>query len=58
MSLGLLILIVLIVALVGGLPNYSYSRSWGYGPSGVVGFFLIVLVVLMLTGGLGHLRLR
>jgi hypothetical protein len=49
--MGLLLLIVLIVLLFGGLPNWGY-HSYGYFPSGFVGVALIVLVVLLLTGRL------
>jgi hypothetical protein len=50
MNLGLILLIVLILMLVGAIPSWSYSRSWGYGPSGVVGAILIVVLVLLLLG--------
>jgi hypothetical protein len=45
---GLILVILLIVLLVGGLPNWGYSRGWGYGPSGLVGVVLLVLLVLLL----------
>ncbi|MCI0640090.1 MAG: DUF3309 domain-containing protein [Gemmataceae bacterium] len=48
--MGLLLLIILIVLLLGGLPNWGYSRNWGYGPSGVLGLVLVVAVILILTG--------
>jgi hypothetical protein len=47
--MGLLLLIVLIVLLFGGLPNWGY-HSYGYAPSGIVGVLLIVFLVLLLTG--------
>jgi len=50
MSLGTLLLIVLVLILLGVLPNWSHSRSWGYGPSGLVGVVVVVLVVLLLVG--------
>jgi hypothetical protein len=46
--LGLILLIVLILLVVGAVPSWPYSRSWGYGPSGILGVLLIVLIVLML----------
>jgi hypothetical protein len=46
--MGLILLIVLIVLLLGAFPAYPYSRSWGYGPSGIVGLLLIILLVLLL----------
>ena len=46
--MGLLLLIVLIVLLVGGLPTWGHSRSWGYGPSSILGLLLVVLVILIL----------
>lgn len=52
MSLSALLIVILIVALVGGLPSWGYSRSWGYGPSGILGAILVVVLVLMLLGRL------
>ena len=46
--MGLILLIVLIVLLVGGLPNWPYSRRWGYGPSGALGTLLVILLILIL----------
>ncbi len=48
--LGTVLLIVLILLLIGGLPVFPYSRKWGYGPGGVVGLLLIVLIILMVMG--------
>lgn len=45
--MGLLLLILLLILLFGALPAYPYSRSWGYGPSGLLGVLLIILLVLM-----------
>jgi hypothetical protein len=45
-----ILLIILVLFLVGALPTWPYSASWGYGPSGGVSLVLIVLVVLLLTG--------
>lgn len=50
MSLGLILLIVVILALVGVLPTWPHARSWGYAPSGVVGVVLLIIVVLFLMG--------
>jgi hypothetical protein len=47
--MGLILLIILIVLLVGGLPTWPYARNWGYGPSGLIGLLLVVLLVLLLT---------
>jgi hypothetical protein len=46
--MGLILLIVLIVLLLGGLPSWPYSRNWGYGPSGLVGILVLVLLVLLI----------
>jgi len=48
--LGLILLIILILLLLGGLPSWGYSRSWGYGPSGVLGLVLVIVLVLVLLG--------
>jgi hypothetical protein len=50
MSLGTILLIVLILFLIGALPTWSHSRSWGYGPSGGLGVVVIILIVLLLMG--------
>lgn len=50
MSLGLILLIVLVLLLVGAIPTWPHSTSWGYGPSGALGLALLVVVVLLLTG--------
>jgi hypothetical protein len=50
MSLGTILLILLVLILLGVVPSWPHSRSWGYGPSGVVGIVLVVLVVLLIAG--------
>jgi hypothetical protein len=50
MSIGTILLIVLILILVGALPSWPHSRSWGYGPSGIAGVLVIGLIVLVLMG--------
>jgi hypothetical protein len=50
MSLGLILLIVLVVALVGAVPAWPYSSSWGYAPSGVAGLVLLLVILLLVTG--------
>jgi uncharacterized membrane-anchored protein len=52
MSLGTILLIVLILMLVGVLPTWPHARSWGYGPSGIVGVILVVVLVMFLMGRL------
>ncbi|MBB6096043.1 Sec-independent protein translocase protein TatA [Povalibacter uvarum] len=52
MSLGTILLIVLILLLVGALPSWPYSTGWGYGPSGLLGLVVVVLIVLLLMGRL------
>ncbi|MEJ6001208.1 DUF3309 family protein [Paucibacter soli] len=52
MSLGVVLLILLLLMLVGAVPTWPHSRSWGYFPSGVVGVILLVVVVLFVTGRL------
>ncbi|WP_341318505.1 DUF3309 family protein [Paraburkholderia sp. IMGN_8] len=50
MSLGTILLIVLILILVGAFPSWPHSRSWGYGPSGIVGVIVVILLILVLMG--------
>jgi uncharacterized membrane protein YdcZ (DUF606 family) len=52
MSVGTILLIVLILILVGAFPTWKHSRSWGYGPSGLLGVVLVVVLILLLTGRL------
>jgi hypothetical protein len=50
MTLGTILLVILILALVGAVPSWRYSRGWGYGPSGILGVILVVVLVLLLAG--------
>ncbi len=50
MSLGTILLILLIVLLVGAVPAWPHSQSWGYAPSGLLGVVVVVLIVLLLLG--------
>jgi hypothetical protein len=46
--MGLLLLIVLLILVLGAMPAWPHSRDWGYGPSGILGLVLVVLLFLML----------
>jgi hypothetical protein len=48
--LGTILLIALILMLLGALPTWPHSRSWGYYPSGGLGLLLVIVVVLLLLG--------
>jgi len=50
MSLGAIILVLLVLALLGVLPTWGYSSSWGYGPSGGIGLIVVIVIVLLLMG--------
>ena len=50
MTLGTILLILLVLMLIGAIPSWPHSRSWGYGPSGGLGLVLIVVLVLVLMG--------
>jgi hypothetical protein len=50
MSLGTILLIVLVLLLLGALPTWPHSRSWGYFPSGALGLILVILIILLLLG--------
>ena len=50
MSLGAILLVILILALVGVIPTWPHSRGWGYGPSGGVGLVLLIILILFLLG--------
>ena len=48
--LGIIIVVFLILLLLGALPTWNHSRSWGYGPSGGLGLVVVILLVLVLIG--------
>jgi hypothetical protein len=50
MTLGTILVIIIILLLLGVIPNWGYSSGWGYGPSGIVGTILIVVLILLLLG--------
>ena len=50
MSLGMILLIVLVLALLGVIPTWPHSRQWGYYPSGGIGLVLLIVVILLLLG--------
>jgi hypothetical protein len=50
MTVSTIILILLVLLLLGALPNWGYSRGWGYGPSGLLGLVLVVILILVLLG--------
>ena len=52
MSLGTILLIILVLMLVGAIPSWPHSRSWGYGPSGGLGLVLLIVIILLLMGRL------
>ena len=52
MGVGTIVLIVVLLMLVGALPSWPHSRSWGYGPSGGLGLVLAVIIILLLMGRL------
>ena len=52
MSIGTIILVLVVLMLVGALPTWGHSRSWGYGPSGGLGLVLVIVIVLVLMGRL------
>jgi hypothetical protein len=49
-SIGLILLIVLILLLLGAVPAWPHSRSWGYYPSGGLGLILVIVLILVLLG--------
>jgi hypothetical protein len=48
--LGTILIVLLILALIGALPSWGYSRSWGYFPSGGLGLVVVIVLVLVLMG--------
>ncbi|MEO6929162.1 MAG: DUF3309 family protein [Casimicrobiaceae bacterium] len=52
MSVGTILLIILILVLIGAIPAWPHSRSWGYFPSGIVGVIVLIVIVMLLMGRL------
>jgi Protein of unknown function (DUF3309) len=52
MTLGTILVVLLILILLGALPSWPYSRSWGYYPSGLLGVILVIVIILLLLGRL------
>jgi hypothetical protein len=50
MSLGTILLVVLILMLIGAIPTWPHSKSWGYYPSGGIGLLVVILLILLLLG--------
>lgn len=50
MDIGTILVIVLVLALVGAIPTWGYSRNWGYGPSGGIGAVVLIILILILLG--------
>lgn len=48
--LGTILIIVLVLMLIGALPSWNHSRSWGYWPSGGLGLVAVIIIILVLTG--------
>ena len=48
--LGTILIVILILALVGALPTWPHSRSWGYYPTGGLGLILLIVIILLLLG--------
>lgn len=48
--LGTILLVILILLLLGALPTWPHSRSWGYAPSGGLGLIVVILLILLLLG--------
>jgi hypothetical protein len=45
-----ILLVILILMLLGVVPRWPHSRNWGYGPSGLLGIVVVVLLIMVLTG--------
>ena len=50
MTLGMLLLIIFVLLLLGSVPAWPYSRNWGYGPSGLLGVILVIVILLWALG--------
>ncbi|MCU0788687.1 MAG: DUF3309 domain-containing protein [Verrucomicrobia bacterium] len=50
MSIGTILLVVIVLLLLGAIPTWPHSRSWGYFPSGALGLILVILIILLVLG--------
>jgi uncharacterized protein DUF3309 len=50
MSVGTILLVILVLALLGVIPAWPHSRGWGYGPTGGLGLVVLILLILLLMG--------
>jgi hypothetical protein len=50
MSLGGILVLILILILLGVIPTWPHSKSWGYRPSGLLGTVLLIIIILLLMG--------
>ncbi|MBA8900007.1 MULTISPECIES: DUF3309 family protein [unclassified Phyllobacterium] len=50
MPVTTILIVILILVLIGVFPSWPYSRAWGYGPSGLFGIVLVILLILLLLG--------
>ncbi|HVX82649.1 MAG: DUF3309 family protein [Devosia sp.] len=48
--LGTILIIILILLVIGAIPSWGYSRSWGPYPSGILGVILVIVIILVLMG--------
>ncbi|HEY1121824.1 MAG TPA: DUF3309 family protein [Haloferula sp.] len=48
--IGTLLIVILLLMLIGALPTWGHSRSWGYAPTGGIGLVLVIVIVLLLMG--------
>lgn len=52
MAIGNILLIIVLLMLIGAIPTWPHSKTWGYGPSGGIGLIFIILIILLLMGRL------
>lgn len=52
MTIGTILVVILILLLLGVVPTWPHSASWGYAPSGIIGVVLVIIVILVLLGRL------
>lgn len=50
--MGTILVVILILMLLGAIPTWPHSRSWGYGPSGSLGLIILIILLLIVTGRL------